>query len=257
MALQVNLFPLSSRVKPEIFNSAIFSFGIFSPPKNHSYSSISGFPEPKHCETNVSSWVKESAARWTAISGLPKFQSLFCFQIYITFKNTSVVIRIILVPISSTTPQFNTSLPHKRATLFQPRKSLSATPKTLQFHTKNPSVPHQKRLSSTPRISQFQSPLSSTLKTLQFNTPLSSTLITPQTKNSWEVCWTEGFLVWNWGVFGMELRFLWCWTEGFFGCLKGVVLMWNRCVEVRGSVQNWGVLVSFDVQIMIKMFWWF
>ena len=73
LALQVNLFPLSSRVKPEIFNSAILSFGIFSPPKNHSYSSISGFPEPKHCATNVSSWVKESAVRWTAISGLPKF----------------------------------------------------------------------------------------------------------------------------------------------------------------------------------------
>ena len=82
VALQVNLFPLSSLVKPEIFNSAIFSFGIFSPPKNHSYSSISGFPEPKHCATNVSSWVKESVVRWTAISGLPKFKSYLSTNFY-------------------------------------------------------------------------------------------------------------------------------------------------------------------------------
>ena len=39
-------------------------------------------------------------------------------------------------------PQFNTSVPHKRATPFQPPESLSSTPKNLQFHTKDPSVPH-------------------------------------------------------------------------------------------------------------------
>ena len=59
-------------------------------------------------------------------------------------------------------PQFNTSVPHRRATPFQPQ---------------NPSVPHQKPLSST-HPPQFHSknpsvqhtPLSSTPKTPQFNT---------------------------------------------------------------------------------------
>ena len=50
-------------------------------------------------------------------------------------------------------PQFNTSVPHKRTTPFQPRKSLSSIPKTRQFHT---------LLSSTPKTPQFQTPLSST-----------------------------------------------------------------------------------------------
>ena len=55
---------------------------------------------------------------------------------------------------------------------------------------------------------------------------------------------TEGFLVWNYGIlvvnwefFGVELK--------NFGCWKGVVLVWNRCVELRGSVWTWGVLQSF------------
>ena len=61
------------------------------------------------------------------------------------------------VPLSSTqTP----SVQHISST--QKGHSFSA-PKIPQFHTKNPSVPHQKTLSSTP-------PLSSTPKTPQFHT---------------------------------------------------------------------------------------
>ena len=69
---------------------------------------------------------------------------------------------------------------------------------------------------------------------------------------------SEGFLVWNWGGFGVELRVFWCgteglcWTEGFlelrdFWGWKGVVQKWNWCVELRGSVWNWGVLKSTKV----------
>ena len=47
-----------------------------------------------------------------------------------------------------TPPQFNTSVPHKRATPFQPLKSVGSTPKTPQINT----------------------PLSSTLKNPQFHT---------------------------------------------------------------------------------------
>ena len=45
--------------------------------------------------------------------------------------------------------QFNTSVPHKRATTFQLRKSLTSSPKTPQFNTS---------LISTPKISQFRPP---------------------------------------------------------------------------------------------------
>ena len=52
----------------------------------------------------------------------------------------------------------------------------------------------------------------------------------------WGVCWTEGFPVWNWGIYCVELRDLGYW--------KGVVHVWNRCVELRRSVWNWGVLLQ-------------
>ena len=100
-------------------------------------------------------------------------------------------------------PQFNTSVPHKRATPFQPPKSLSSTLKTPQFNTflsvqlQNPPSSIQKGQSfSAPKISQFNTknpsvqhnPFSSTPKTPQFHTknpsvqhtPLSSTPKTPQ-----------------------------------------------------------------------------
>ena len=76
-------------------------------------------------------------------------------------------------------------------------------------------------------------PLSSTYPsvphTLQFNTPLSQNL-----------CWTEEFLEWNWGGFGVKLRGFECGTQ------KG--LNWGVFgVELRGR-WNWGV---FGVELRI------
>ena len=51
------------------------------------------------------------------------------------FNGNQSLLHFSRVPLSST-HQF-----HTRATPFQPPKSLSSTPKTLQFHTENPSVP--------------------------------------------------------------------------------------------------------------------
>ena len=51
-----------------------------------------------------------------------------------------------------------------------------------------------------------------------------------------------GDLVWNWGVFGVELRDFGVELRDF-GCWKGLVLVWNPCVNLRGSVWNWGVLL--------------
>ena len=106
------------------------------------------------------------------------------------------------------------------------------------------------------------------------------------------MCWTEGFLEWNWGsvldwgVLGVELRGFRCGTEGSlvlnwgglvlnwgafgvelrdYGGWKGVVLVWNWCVEwwvcleLRGTHRKWGLKfwiiinrnwkVSFGVKI--------
>ena len=65
---------------------------------------------------------------------------------------------------------------------------------------------------SAPKIPQFNTPLSSTPKTSQFNTPFSYFLSAIFCLFFW-VCWTEGFLVWNWGMcrterFGSLDRFL-------------------------------------------------
>ena len=141
------------------------------------------------------------------------------------FRNMWKSYEAFLGPLSSTPPQFKTSVPHKRTTSFQPQKSLSST---------HPSVPHRKPLGSTPKTPQFHT-------------------------NTFclRVCWTEGFLVWNKGLWGTEWSLVWNWVvfgvelRGFcvelrdFGvelrgfCWKGVVLVWNRFVELRGSVWNW------------------
>ena len=63
---------------------------------------------------------------------------------------------------------------------------------THQFHTKEPLLFSPEILRSTPKTRQFNTPLSSTPK------PLSST--------HWFWSWTEEFSVWNWGIFGVELR---------------------------------------------------
>ena len=138
------------------------------------------------------------------------------------------------VPLSSIPPEFNTSVPHKRANPFQAPKSLSSTPNTPQFHTKNPSVQHQK-------------PLSSTLKNPQFHTKIPSVQHQKPLR--------QKIAVWNWGGFGVELRGFgvqlrdfgvelrgfWCWTEGFRvlkRCGPGVEpICWTEgvCVELRGT----------------------
>ena len=106
---------------------------------------------------------------------------------------------------------------------------------THQFHTKEPLLSAPKSLSSTHLSILHQKPFSST--------PLSSTPTTPQfntllqTNNRWGVSWTEGFLEWNWGVFGAELRGFWCWTEGSW-C--GTEEFW--CWTEEFMVLNWGIL---------------
>ena len=112
-------------------------------------------------------------------------------------------------------------IPHKRATPFQPQY---------------PSFLHQKALSSTQPSLPHQKPRSSSLKTPRFNTTRSSTPKTPQfyTENP-SVPHTPHLL--NWGVFGVE--------QSDFECWKDVVLVWNRCVELRGSVWKLGVLRIF------------
>ena len=89
------------------------------------------------------------------------------------------------------------------------------------FSTRNPSVPHQNPLSSTPK--------------------------TPQ---NWRVCWTEECVelrafcvklrgVWNWRVFGVELWNFWCWTERF------LVWNWGVCWTEGGvKLSEWKVVES-------------
>ena len=103
-----------------------------------------------------------------------------------------------------------------------------STPKISQFHTKHPSVSHQKPLGSTSKTPQFNFKKPS----VPHQKPLGSTSKTPQTKNSgvelrgfwcrtegfWCSteglrCWTEGFLVLNWGISGAEKVWSWCWTD--------------------------------------------
>ena len=101
------------------------------------------------------------------------------------------------------TPQFNTSVPHKDHSF--------SVPKILQFNTKNLSVQHQNPLSSTPKTSQFHTPLSpfSVLNWRVLSVELKIVF-------NWGLCWTEGFSVWNWEVCGTEC--FWCnWGDGTEG----------------------------------------
>ena len=131
---------------------------------------------------------------------------------------------------------------------YPPVQHLGSTQRQHLFSTQNPSVQHQKSLSSTPKSlsSTLKTPLSdtpliSTPKPPQFNTktpsvphrkPLSSThpsvphqtdRVSQPTVWNWGMCWTEGFPMWNWGILGAETEWpicleLMCWTEG----------VWNR-----------------------------
>ena len=120
-------------------------------------------------------------------------------------------------------PQFHTPLPlsSTQCVIISTQKGhFFSAPKTSQFHTENPSVPHQKALSSTSVVL------------------------------NWEVFGVElrGFLVWNWGVFGVEprgfgveLRGFWCWTEGFWAlkrcglCVEPMCWTEGVYVELRGT----------------------
>ena len=97
-------------------------------------------------------------------------------------------------------PQFNASVPHKDHTFSAPKISHSSI-KNLSVHHQNPSVPHGKPLSS----------------------------IHPLVGN-WVVCWTEGFLAWNWEVCEtekcVELRGFRYGTEVFLVWIEGF-LVWN------------------------------
>ena len=106
-----------------------------------------------------------------------------------------------------------------------------SAPKISQFNIKNPSVSYLN--SSVPHLK----PLSFTPKPPQFNTPLSYFLSEEFLVWNWGIFGvelrgggvSEGFLVWNWGVFDVEVRGFWCWT--------GVFLVWNWGVfgvELRG-----------------------
>ena len=127
------------------------------------------------------------------------------------------------------TRQFNRSVQHKKATPFQPQKSVSPTQKV--------SV-QQKCVSSTrPSVQQ---------KNRQFNTLVSST---PKTISSthkkgvlswpflcwsygsyvlnWRVCWADSFYLLNWRV---------CWFDAFY------MLNWRIVLNGRFFVLNWRFL---------------
>ena len=84
---------------------------------------------------------------------------------------------------------------------FPALKSLTSTPKTPVIHTKNPSVQHQKPLSSSHFSVSLQKALSSTHLLVPHQRPLSSTQPSVLrgfwclTEGVW--CGTEGFLVLN------------------------------------------------------------
>ena len=165
-------------------------------------------------------------------------REMVLFSNYIEFQKTGLNVSGLVsqrISLSSTPPQLNTSVPHKRATPFPPpnpsfprQRPLSSTPKTPQFHIKNPSLQH-----------------------------------TPQTKTVWN--W--GVLLWNWGgfsvelrVFGVERRGRWNWDVfgvelRDFGCWKGVVFVWNPIVEQMGSV--WNLRVLYPKLLSIFKFFYF
>ena len=110
-----------------------------------------------------------------------------------------VILTIKKDQIRPSTPQFNTSVPHKDR--FHTRNPsvqhtpqfntpLSFRPKTPQFHTKNPSVPHLKPFSSTHPSVPHQRPLSSTHPSAIFCVELRGF------RCGTEGGGTEGFSVW-------------------------------------------------------------
>ena len=148
------------------------------------------------------------------------------------------------IPQFHTDPLISTNRFHTRTTPFQHLKSLSSTPKTPLFHTKNPSVPHQKPLSWTHPSVPHQKLLSSTPKTLRFNTK-----IEPENFSVFgvelRVCWTEGFLMLNWGISGANKVWSLCWTEGI--CME----LWGTLIKLRAMIskiiKNGPLLVAVEL----------
>ena len=135
--------------------------------------------------------------------------------------------------ISNSTTQFHTDPLsstrrfHTRTTPFQHPKSLSSTPKSPQFHTKNFFV------WGVSWTEGFSVRNWGCVELREFGVELRCV----ELKGFW--CGTEGAELkgWNWGV----LVWSWgvCGTEGFLGLKRSGPFVWNWCVELRG-VWNWG-----------------
>ena len=104
----------------------------------------------------------------------------------------------------------------------------------LLFSPKNPSVPHQKPLSSTHPSVPHQKPLSST-PSVPHQKLLSSTHpLVPHQKLR---CGTEGFSVWNWGEGRTEGFLVWNWGILVFNWgISGAETVWSLCGT---NVLNW------------------
>ena len=134
---------------------------------------------------------------------------------------------LIYGPLSSTPPQFNTPVQHKRSTPFQPPESVSSTQKSRS--STHLSVQHQKTVSSIHKTLQINTPISSThpsvrhspqfnlKKNRQFNT-ITEGRVELKGMLNWRICWTEGCV---------ELNGFWCWTDEFW-----VLKRCGPCVEV-------------------------
>ena len=172
-----------------------------------------------------------------------------------------------LNPLSSRHPL----VPHKNPSVQHSPQFLTENrpvPHTNQFHTKNPSVQHNPQFNTknssvqhTPKIINSWGVCGTEGVSVLNWGGFGVELIGYWCGNEgflvwyWGVCWIEGFLVWNWGRGGTEGFLVWNWgilvlnwevfgvELKYFGCWKGVVLVWNRCVELRRPVWNCGVLI--------------
>ena len=121
-------------------------------------------------------------------------------------------------PLSST-HQFNTKWP-------------------LVFSPRNPSVQHQKPLSSTNPSVQYQKPLSSTHPSIQ-HTPVKLRCVLNWggcgIEGCYELrgCWTEG---------SVELKGFWCWAQEILGAEKVWSLNWTDVLNLRGLCGTGGTL---------------
>ena len=118
-------------------------------------------------------------------------------------------------------------------------KSLSFIPKTPQFNKKPPSVKHQKPLSSTPKPTHLNS--SWGVLSLDQRGVLNWSVSGVELRGG-----SEGLMVWNREVFGVELRHL------------GAEKEWPFCVELMcwtEELWNWGG-PNFLCYIKLPSFEW-